>query len=267
MEKEAYCKNIFWGFMNTLIKYFSLSIQTICLRQNTINFCSNINLINVILPCVLFVSVTKDKEKVQNINDATKIFENFIRDFELHNLGKENRPYLPISSIDALLPLKDKYDIKNCQIDDFLKAYKKTAKGDYKNLRTVSSGEDQPTWDIVRNTELKKLLQGLEENNPELWKDDLPTKEHMELILWAYSPDASKIKKNVSLYEEKLGSDAKSDEENEEMDIDEKATKEKSGKKENEDKTERDKKSAKRKSSGDSSEEESPKKKSRGGDE
>lgn len=209
--------------------------------------------------------MTKDKDKVQNINEATGVFEDFLRNFELNNLGRENRAYLPIASIEALLPLKDKYEIKNSQIDDFLKAYRKTAKGDYKNLRTVSSGEDQPTWDIVRNSELKKLLKGIEENRSDLWKDDLPTKEHMEIILWAYSPDASKIKKNVSVYEEKLGSGQKSDDESDEMEVEEKE--EKKGK-EKKDKKDDDKKASKRKSAGDSSEdeEESPKKKSRGDD-
>lgn len=211
--------------------------------------------------------MTKDKEKVQNINDATATFEEFLRNFELHNLGKENRPYLPIASIEALLPLKEKFEIKNEQIEEFLKAYRKTAKGDYKNLRTVSSGEDKPTWDIVRNAELKKLLKGIEENKSDLWKEDLPTKEHMEIILWAYSPDASKIKKNVSVYEDKLGSGDKSeDDEDEDMDDDEreeKEQKEKSEKKEKH-KKEDERKSSKRKSSADSSDEESPKKKSKG---
>lgn len=210
--------------------------------------------------------MTKDKEKVQNINEATAAFEEFLRNFELHNLGKENRAYLPILSIDALLPLKDKYEIKNSQIDDFLKAYKKTAKGDYKNLRTVSSGEDQPTWDIVRNTELKKLLKSLEENKFDLWKDELPTKEHMELILWAYSPDASKIKKNVSLYEEKLGSASKSEDDDDDMDDDEEEveTREKRDKGDRKEKDKRDdRKGSKRKSSGDSSDEDSPKKRSK----
>lgn len=204
--------------------------------------------------------MTKDKEKVQNINDATGVFEDFLRNFELNNLGRENRAYLPLASIEALLPLKDKFEIKNSQIDDFLNAYKKTAKGEYKNLRTISSGEDQPTWDIVRNTELKKLLKGIEENRSDLWKGDLPTKEHMEIILWAYSPDASKIKKNVSVYEEKLGSGNKSEEEEEDEEDEDMDSEEED---EQEEKYKKEKKAGKRKSSGDSSEEDTPKKKSK----
>lgn len=137
----------------------------------------------------------------------------------------------------------------------------KTAKGDYKNLRTVSSGDDQPTWDIIRNKELKKLLKAIDENKSDLWKDDLPTKEHMEIILWAYSPDASKIKKNVSVYEDKLGSGSKSDEEDNDIDDEDLEEIEKKDKKRKEDK-----KGSKRKSSDDSSEDDSPKKKRRGDD-
>lgn len=195
--------------------------------------------------------MTKDKDKLQNINDAVQVFEEWLQNFEKLNLSKENRSYLPFATIKTLLPLKKQYKIEDKQADAFFDAYK-SVNGDYKNLRTVSSGENEPTWDIVRNNVLRKLLKKLEEDKPDLWKDDLPTKEHVELIIWAYSPDASKIKKNLSKLEEKLG---KPDEEDgEEKDSD-------SGE---------EKKASKRKSegsnssssnSGGSSDEESPKKK------
>ncbi|XP_023029544.2 uracil-DNA degrading factor [Leptinotarsa decemlineata] len=216
------------------------------------------------------LTLTKDKDKLQNINDAMEVFETWLTKFELNNLSKENRAYLPLASIEALLPLRDTYKIENKLAERFLEAYKKKAKGEYKNLRTVASGEDKPTWDIVRNAELKKLLKAIGEEAPEMWKDDLPTKEHMEIILWAYSPDASKIKKNVSTYEKKLGSGKES--EDEEMNTDEE-DEEKDDEKDDDEKCEKDKKQkkpekgSKRKSSGDSSEDEadeSPKKKNKG---
>lgn len=38
-----------------------------------------------------------------------------------------------------------------------------------------------------------------------MWdSDDLPTLQHLELIMWAYSPDASKIKKRLPTLEAKL---------------------------------------------------------------
>lgn len=210
------------------------------------------------------LTLTKDKDKLQNINDAMKVFEEWLKDYEFKNLSKENRSYLPLTSIEALLPLREKYGVKNELADNFLKAYKEKAKGDYKNLRTVASGEDKPTWDIVRNQEIKRILKEFEESRPDLWNsDDLPTEDHLKLILWAYSPDASKIKKNVSNYEEKLGS-LKISSENEGDSEDEEAEKD--------DKEEKkEKKASKRKSEGTSSssgensgsDEETPKKKSK----
>lgn len=137
-----------------------------------------------------------------------------MQNFEKLNLSKENRAYLPFATVKTLLPLKKQYKIEDTQASAFYEAYK-SVNGDYKNLRTVASGEDQPTWDIVRNKVLRKLLKKLDEDKPDLWKDDLPTKAHVELIIWAYSPDASKIKKNLSKLEEKLG---KTEEEDDEAD-------------------------------------------------
>lgn len=209
---------------------------------------------------MIVISVTKDKDKLQNINDAVQVFEEWLQNFEKLNLSKENRAYLPLATVKTLLPLKKQYKIEDKQAAAFYEAYKSVS-GDYKNLRTVSSGEDQPTWDIVRNSVLRKLLKKVDEDKPDLWKDDLPTKEHVELIVWAYSPDASKIKKNLSKLEEKLG---KSGDENDDEE-------EGNGKKGSSPKEE--KKASKRKSegsssssssnnnSGGSSDEESPKKK------
>ncbi|KAJ8963719.1 hypothetical protein NQ317_018880 [Molorchus minor] len=194
------------------------------------------------------LTLTKDKEKLQNINDAMSTFEEWLKNFELSNASKENRAYLPLASIEALLPLKDKFEIVNTKVDQFLKAYRK-AKADYKFLRTVSSGENEPTWDI--------------ETKPDLWKDDLPTKEHMEIILWAYSPDASKIKKNISTYEDKLGSVQSIDDDEDDLkDGSEEKDEEEDKPENNISKEER--KERKRKSSEDSSEDdESPKKKNK----
>lgn len=178
---------------------------------------------------VLLFAVTKDKEKLQNINDAVQIFEEWLKKFEKLNLSKENRSYLPLATVELLLPLKKQYKIEDTQADSFLDAYR-SVKGDYKNLRTVASGENEPTWDIVRNTELRKLLTNIEENDPDLWKDDLPTKEHVELILWAYSPDASKIKKSLSKLEEKLGKSKEDSSENETKDEDSPKNKKRSSK-------------------------------------
>lgn len=171
-------------------------------------------------------------------------FEDWLKEFENKNKSKENRAYLPLESIKVLLPLKDKYEIKDDKALAFIKAYE-SVKGEYKNLRTVQSDDDGPTWDIVRNTNLKKLIKEQEESNADLWNDDLPSKEHMKLILWAYSPQASNIKKNKSKFESLLNTG------NEKV-------------KEDEEENDEERKNSKRKSeSGSSSDDESPKKKSK----
>lgn len=158
------------------------------------------------------LTLTKDKDKLQNINDAMKIFDDWLSNFEKHNLSKENKSYLPLETIKVLLPLVNKYKIDDKNATKFIDAYEKDAKGEYKNLRTISSGDDKPTWDIVRNSELKKLMKKVTENDVNLWKDELPSKEHVELIIWGYSPEASKIKKNLEKYKELLGKKEESSE-------------------------------------------------------
>lgn len=197
----------------------------------------------------MYFKVTKDKDKLQNINDAVQVFEEWLQNFEKLNLSKENRAYLPLATVKTLLPLKKQYKIDDDQATAFYEAYKSVG-GEYKNLRTVSSGEDKPTWDIVRNTVLRKLLKKIDEDKPDLWKDELPTKEHVELIIWAYSPDASKIKKSLSKLEEKLG---KAEKEESSPEAEKKASKRKS--------EGNNSSSSSKSSSGGSSDEESPKKK------
>lgn len=192
------------------------------------------------------LTLTKAEDKLQNIKDAMEVFDKWLQNFEKMNLGKENRAYLPLPTIKMLSSLFKKYDVQDKLAKEFLDAYKKVG-GEYKHLRTVSSGENEPTWDIVRNSQLKDLLKDIEENKPDMWDDGLPTEEHLRLIAWAYSPEASQIKKNLSKIEEKLnGDDSMEDGSSEEEETPKKN-------------------SSKRKSSSgsDSSEEDTPKKKSK----
>ena len=210
----------------------------------------------------LLILVTKDKEKLQNINDAMAAFENWLKEFEASHKSKENRTYLPLVSIQALLPLKQEYAIDDKKSEAFLAAYK-ASKGEYKFLRTVSSGEGEPTWDIVRNNELRVLLKDINDNDSDLWNDDVPSKEHMKLILWAYSPDASKIKKNLQKYEEKFGKMKLEDKDEEEGDNENEKNEEKDSDEGEQKRVHKRKSESESNSSNSGSEEESPKKKSR----
>ncbi|KAF2903128.1 hypothetical protein ILUMI_03056 [Ignelater luminosus] len=191
------------------------------------------------------LTLTKAEDKLQNIKDALEVFEDWLKNFEKLNLGKENRPYLPLPSVQILSTLKEKYGVGDKKTDAFIAAYQSVG-GDYKHLRTVSSGEGEPTWDIVRNAALKELMNIIDDESPELWGDDeLPTEEHLKIILWAYSPDASKIKKNILKFEEKLGK------------------KEDSKRKHSSDSEQSEEEKGSKRRSSSSSDEESPKKKSK----
>ncbi|KAF5272298.1 hypothetical protein FQR65_LT04955 [Abscondita terminalis] len=163
------------------------------------------------------LTLTKAEDKLQNIKDAMDVFETWLQNYEKNNLAKENRPYLPLATLHVFKPLINKHKIQDQKAKDFLSAYE-SVNGDYKHLRTVSSGDDEPTWDIVRNKHLKKIFKSIEDDKPDMWKNDLPTEKHLELIMWAHSPDASKIKKNLSKIEELLESENEnsSDDENHE---------------------------------------------------
>lgn len=207
------------------------------------------------------LQVTKAEDKLTNIKEALEIFEKWLKDFEKQHIP--NWSYLPLVTVESFLALKNHFDIKDEKIAPFLEAYK-SVDGDYKKLRTVSSGEDKPTWDIVRNSELRELMDIVDEESPDMWdSDDVPTKIHTQLILWAYSPEASRIKKNLSNLQQKmekfhLDEDTK---ENNKEDAEDETKNDNEDSKADNDNGEV-KKSNKRKSSGNSgSEDESPEKK------
>jgi len=201
------------------------------------------------------LTLTKAEEKLQNIKDALDVFEDWLKTFEKMDLGKDNRPYLPLNAVNLLSKLKEKYGVEDKKAESFIEAYSSVG-GDYKHLRTMASAEGEPTWDIIRNAALKKLMKTIDDEKPDLWEDELPTKDHLKLILWAYSPDASKIKKGLPKLEEKLGKKTNGDEKSKRKDSD--------SEEEEEEEERRDRGSKRRSSSSSSaSDDESPKKKSK----
>lgn len=181
----------------------------------------------------LCIKRTKDEEKIRNMEEAMAVFEAWLDDYRAHNRSKENCPYLPLEVIDAYVPLAEHYGItvssKDGKEPTFLDVYRK-ADGDMKKLRTTPVSEENEddkaalTWDIQRNRKLKEKLTQIRENHLPLFETDidlkgLPTRDHMDLILLAYSPDVTKTKKAMPLIAEKLGisngkgNDAKSKEE------------------------------------------------------
>lgn len=87
----------------------------------------------------------------------------------------------------------------------FVRVYEKAKTPD--NLEKIPVKKSNPNganWLQTRNNRVKaKLGQMQKMKLPFYDKDGLPTKMHTILIMWAYSPDEKKIKKNINLIPKK----------------------------------------------------------------
>lgn len=137
---------------------------------------------------------TKNEEKIKSIKDGIKILDDFLEDFDRENRAAMNMAYLPINVMTfinhAFEKPKDKLAI------EFFDAYNRKANGQYELLRTLyPTDESTKSWDIVRNTKLETIKGKIHCLKTKLFNDDnSPTEEHLEMIYWAYSPNADKLK-------------------------------------------------------------------------
>lgn len=154
------------------------------------------------------LTCTRDETKLSNIKEAISIFEKFLDDFDSMHLSKQNNPYISLGIVRTAVKLAGD-DITEHQ-NAFIAAYS-SVNGEYKRLRTVPEKEGGKTWDIVRNVALKELKEKHAEAKLFNSKDE-PTKEHLEMLLWAYSPEAARVKKTVP--ETKEDKDGEKKEEN-----------------------------------------------------
>ncbi|KYN32664.1 ETS translocation variant 1 [Trachymyrmex septentrionalis] len=163
------------------------------------------------------LQITRDEEKLANLRDALKVFEDWVADYKENNRGKENLAYLPIETIKAFRSLAKKYDVWD---DGFFRAYM-NEKGDYKSLRNVKVSNGDTTWDIERNRRLKEIINRIKNDHVQWYVTDvgdfrgLPTKEHVRCIVLGYSPDPAKVKKLAVQAREKFN------EEDDDMDVEE----------------------------------------------
>ncbi|XP_066995003.1 uncharacterized protein Ude [Anabrus simplex] len=155
---------------------------------------------------------TKDAEKVRNLTEAIEVFENWLNDYRAHSRSRENFSYLPLEIMEAFHPLAERYGIKmDAPGSNFFQAYK-DVEGDLKRLRMVKvdkEDEKSVTWDVQRNNHLRELSERIKKEHLPLFETDmefrgLPTKEHVEMIMWSYSSELAKIKKTIPLIAQKL---------------------------------------------------------------
>ncbi|XP_013178968.1 PREDICTED: microtubule-associated protein 1A [Papilio xuthus] len=155
------------------------------------------------------LTCTRDETKISNIKEALSLFDKFLDDFDTMHLSKQNNPYISLGIMRTCVAKAD--GLLTEQQKSFIEAYS-SVNGEYKRLRTVAEKEGGKTWDIVRNIALKELKEKYADVKLFDEKDE-PTKEHLEMLLWAYSPEQARVKKTIQETKEESESDSKSEEE------------------------------------------------------
>lgn len=170
---------------------------------------------------------TKDKNKKHDISQAISRYKKWLDDYKSNNRSeKEQRPYLTPKQLDQLEFLAEYYKIsekargleKPTKSDKGFKVIWETstnkggANGDKKRLRNMpikASVPDGQTWDKHRNQYLTRRLSMVKNAKDDLYYTSgkhkgLPTKLHVNMMMWAYSPDSKKVLKNIDSYKKKI---------------------------------------------------------------
>jgi hypothetical protein len=158
---------------------------------------------------------TKNTIKHNNINKAVTIYKKWLTDY------KKTKPqvynYLSVKNVNDLEFLADYYNIslkargleKPTKSDKgFLEVWR-MVKGDKKKLRNLPVLKNNPngeTWDKHRNNYITRRLSMLKNTKDGLYYKDgpdagLPSRLHVNMLMWGYSPDKKHILKQIKSYE------------------------------------------------------------------
>lgn len=66
-------------------------------------------------------------------------------------------------------------------------------------LKVYKEGRIDDYWRKRRQNFIERHMAIVEKNNESLWKNGYPTRRHLALIMWAYSPDLERLKNSVKL--------------------------------------------------------------------
>lgn len=160
---------------------------------------------------------TKNAETLKNINLALDIYNTWLNNYKSNKLNdKLKKPYLTPKQVSDLEFLAEYYDIshkargleKPTTSDEGFFVIWRRVKGDKKRLRTLPvkiSVPDGQTWDKQRNNYLVRRLSMINNSKDALYyssgKDaGLPTRLHVNMVMWAYSPDVKTVLSNINKY-------------------------------------------------------------------
>lgn len=134
-----------------------------------------------------------------DMKKAMVIFKYWLDKYKVKKeIENKYKDFLPLDVISSYEKLADIYGI-NDKYKDFLKIYKKIKKS-YK-LQYILANNQEDYYSLRINL-IKSILQKIKKNNNKLFYTSgknagLPTRHHLLLILYAYSPVKSSINNNV----------------------------------------------------------------------
>jgi hypothetical protein len=179
----------------------------------------------------LFQRAKYHPHQTDNIKKAMKIFDKWLKNYKKNKKTKSTKkkiikkksitgsskilPYLPLSLINKYEKLAEYYNVSrkarglnkpSTSDDGFLVVYRKV-KGNYNKMKSIPCKKDKPNgvnWDRKRYVEVSGKLGQAKKMNLEFFHKTgelkgLPTKIHINMIMWAYSPYPNKLKKNLKL--------------------------------------------------------------------
>jgi len=169
---------------------------------------------------VLYQRAKYHKYQTKNMRDSMNIFKKWLNNYKIMkggdvNMNNKKLPYLPLSIVNTYEKLAEYYDVSRkarglekptTSDEGFLVIYRKV-KGDGKLMKTIPCRKDKKNgvnWERKREIELlgklgqakKMKLDFFHKTGP---LKGLPTKIHVNMIMWAYSPYPNKLKKLLPL--------------------------------------------------------------------
>lgn len=161
----------------------------------------------------------KNEDTLQNITLALDIYNEWLNNYKTNKLNdKLKKTYLTPKQVSDLEFLAEYYDIshkarglsKPTTSDEGFLVIWRRVKGDKKHLRTLpvkKSVPDGQTWDKQRNNYLVRRLSMVKNAKGDLYyltgiDAGLPTRLHVNMLMWAYSPDVKNVISNIKKYKE-----------------------------------------------------------------
>ncbi len=160
--------------------------------------------------------------QTSNMKKAMKIFKKWL-DSEKKNMkdmknkkgGNKKLPYLPLSLVNKYEKLAEYYDISRkarglekptTSDEGFLVVFRRV-KGKGDKMRYIPCRKDKPTgvnWERKREIEVLGKYHQMKRMGIPLYHKEgelkgLPTKIHVNMIMWGYSPDPKGLKKRIGL--------------------------------------------------------------------